>query len=545
MSAPADPSPPTAPLLPSRLPWLTWLERIASAAALIFAAGWFVILGRGHMHMVLAPGPQELNEPAAWYATWLIDNHRNPFDPGETPASAQFFGPLYNYVVLALRPALGVSYVDYEAHRLVNFFCIAGVLALIGSEMRRHGTSRAVTALALLAVYSLATNNIMTTARPDALGWLFFMIGVVVPARSEYRRWSVFVALGCALLGTQCKMYFGFAAFPALLATATRRSIREALALGVGFVCAIAALIYGLTKIYPLYFTETIFMQSRSVALNSAPEFLDRHTMMMFEHGWPFLVLLAFALATFLARIDWREVLASLRAKTLRLANLLPPTAVPIYAITFLVGALFVQEVMAINGGATFTYHIHLLFPFLCILVGAYAITPWRRIAALAALAVGLILTLERPWMPDSSPGYRELERRLSQYTHVLGLGTSIDILARQNKPVNNDGFTLYLPCVFDGGPYGRTPLIDQVEQQFAATVDSVRNDIAQERFEVVLTHDDRNPPYLDIDLLRAHYEYRESEVLDVPMRFAWDHIYFWYPKHPKPDAAKSPTTPP
>ncbi|MES1167040.1 MAG: hypothetical protein ABUL68_03480, partial [Pseudomonadota bacterium] len=272
-------------------------------AATGLALGWMLALAKGHFLMMMQPGPQELNEPAAWYGTWLLDQGRNPYTLKEIPGAAQFFDPFYNYVVLALKPVLGI---DYAAHRIVNLLCMLVTLWLVVSRMRRAGASRALAFLSAALLYWLFDNNIMITARPDALGLMLFMLGLLIPWERSYRPWPVAIGLGCAILAFHCKAYFALAGTGTLIGVAFHRSKGEALAMGAGFIAALLATIGICAHFYPLYYAEVFVMQSGSVMVNSNAEVLDRHTVMLVERAWPFLVLLSFAGAAFAARYDWK-----------------------------------------------------------------------------------------------------------------------------------------------------------------------------------------------------------------------------------------------
>ncbi len=498
-----------------------------NVAATGLAIGWMLALGKGHFIMMMQPGPQELNEPAAWYGTWLLDHGRNPYTLAEIPGAAQFFDPFYNYVVLALKPVLGL---DYPAHRIVNFICIVLTLWLVVTRMVRAGGSRALALLSAALLYWLFVNNIMITARPDCLGLLLFMLGLIVPWERGYRPWPVVIGLGCAILAFHCKAYFALAGTGTLIGVAFHRSKGEALAMGAGFFVALFATIGIFDHFFPLYYAEVFVMQSGSVQVNSNSEMLDRHTTMLVARGWPFLVLLSFAFARFAVRYDWRGNLAYARANWRSLRTPLTAQPLPVLGVVLLIHLVLIQLWMGRNGGATFTYHIHLLFPLMMLLLAAYASTPRSDLVAVVLLAVCVQANFDLPWTPNSAPAYDVLAKRLEPYHYVLGLASTTEILARQGKPVHNDGFSIFLPCAFGGGLFGRTASIDGLDRKYGESLNAIKEDVINRRVDVIMTHDDWS--YLcDMETIRANYEKHPDERLDLPMQFAWDNISFWYPK--------------
>ena len=498
-----------------------------SVAAIAFSIGWILALGQGHLVMMMQPGPQELNEPATWYGTWLLDQGRNPFTLKELPGAAQFFSPFYNYVILALKPILGI---DYPAHRIVNFICIVLILWLLGSRMRRLGTSWAVVVTSSALLYWMFSSNIMITARPDALGLLLFLVALVIPWERDYRPWPVVIGLVIAILAFHCKSYFGVAGAGVLVGVACYRSKGEALVMAAGFFLVLFVTIGLFMHFYPFYWAEVFVMTSGTLVGNSNNEMLDRHTIMMVERGWPYMLLLSFALGAFIVRYDWKTNLRYARTHWRNLRTPLTKQPLPVMGVLLLVHLFIVQRYMANNGGATFTYHIHLLFPLAMLMLAGWATTWPRSLIAVIFLVICGNYNFVVPWTPRSEPSYDLLARRLEPYKYVIGLGSTTDILARQGKTVHNDGFTVFLPYAFGGGAFGRSKATNALERNFSEMINTVRDDVANRRVDVILTHADWS--YVaEMGVIRANYERHPEDRMDLQMRFAWDNIEFWYPK--------------
>jgi hypothetical protein len=506
---------------------LRMLEHALNLAAIIIGAGWLLVLVRAHLAMVAQPGPQELNEPAAWYATWLLDQGRNPYTLAELPAATQFFGPLYNFVILALKPIFGL---DYIGHRLVNFLCIAGILWLLASRMRRAGTSLGVTLLSAALFYWLCVTNIMVMARPDALGLLLFTAGVIIPWERGFRRGPAILGLACAFLAFHCKAYFALAGVTVLLGVACHRSKREAFWLAAGYLLALAASVALLAEIYPYYLLETFVMQYGTVRINSNDLSLAEHTTQLVACGWPWLLLLGFALKDFILAYDWRTNLAFFGRNFLNPAAPLTIQPLPVLGIGLLLHVGLIQAVMGRNGGADFTYHVHLLFPFMLLLLAGWAVTLRRRLVAAAMLGLCVQTSLYRQNVPDSAPAYAQLEQKLASFRQVLGLGTTNDILARQGKRVYSDGFTIFFAGAFRDSPLAGREATRQLAQHCTEVAQGIADDVVNRRFDLILTTDDWCY-YCDMGKIRANYEMRDR--LDLCMPFTCDHIQFWYPRTP------------
>jgi hypothetical protein len=501
-------------------------ERIVNCAAIVLALAWLLVLARSHLTVIAQPGPQELNEPAAWYATWLLDHGRNPYAFNELPGAAQFFGPLYNYVVLALKPVLGI---DYTAHRLVNLLCMAGTIWLLVSRMVRAGTSIGVSLLAAALLYWLCVTNIMVTARPDALGMFLFVLGVVVAWERGFKRGPAILGLACALLAFHCKAYFALAGITVLLGVACHGSKREAFWLGTGFLVALVGSTALLAQICPAYFFEVYIAQYYTVMSNSSDECLAKHTIELLSIAWPCLVLLAFAAKDFLRDFDWKSNAASFKENLFRGGAPLTASPLPVLGIALMLHYALIHLSLGRNGGADFTYYLQLLFPFMFLILGGWATNWQRRLTSAVLMALCVQTNLHRPIAPDSAPDYAAIERKLASCDRVLGVGTTADILARQGQPVTSDGFTNYIQAGFRDSPWISPKTVHAIEERHGAMFRQVEDNVLNERYDIILTANGQSC-FCDLSKIRSRYVPREQRLVATP--FFIEIIQFWYPKH-------------
>jgi hypothetical protein len=199
--------------------------QLVNLAGIVIAIGWFLPLGLVHMRVITQPGPQEFNEPAIWQTTWLLDHGRNPYSAGELPGAAYCFDPLYNYVVIAFKPLLGL---DYSAHRMVNLIFLVLSLGVLVRLICKAGAGLGIALLSAVMYYWMCLDNIMITARPDLMGLFFFLLGMLVPWERGYTRWSTIFGLACALVAFHCKSYFAVAGCATLLGHFIVRNRKEA-----------------------------------------------------------------------------------------------------------------------------------------------------------------------------------------------------------------------------------------------------------------------------------------------------------------------------
>jgi len=507
-------------------------------AGAIVATGWLLALFFQHLQLVSRISPQEINEPGVWYATFLLDQGRNPYAVSELPGAAQFFPPLYNAAVLALKPLFGIG---YPAHRMLNLLCLAGVLWLLVTRMRRLGAGLGIALLSAALFHWMCLQNILVTARPDAPALLLALLAWLVPWERGYTRPSVAVALGCALLAFHGKAYFVLAALPALAGAGLTRSWREAAAWATGFAAALAASIAVLARLFPLYYVETFVMQKNSVAANSVDPFIHAmHTTLLFERAWPYLALLAVAaVAAWRRRGAWsRAAIGRWRGTPEAAAR--HDRALALLGATFLAAFALVYCYMGRNGGALFTYHLQLIFPPLFLLAAAVvARRPGLRAGFGAVLIVFVSTTLGLREVPDASPGYRRLEQLIAANDPVLdSLSPATELMATHGRPVHNNGFTLFLPFATMQDRPAWDPAARAIRAAYDRQVEEATRRVGRREYALILTNDEECY-FAPIELVRENYEI--AERVDLPMYFGFGTIEAWKPKRRTAAAVSTP----
>jgi hypothetical protein len=499
------------------------LGQLVNLAGIAIAAGWLLALLVPHLRVITQPGPVEYNEPAIWQCTYLLDHGRNPYTAQELPGAAYCFDPLYNYLMLALKPVIGI---DYTAHRFVNLLLLLGTLGLLVRAMRRAGAGLGIALLSVVAFYWMCLYNIMITARPDLLGLFFFLLGILGPWENGYSRRSTILGLVCALVAFHCKLYFILAGCATLLGHFLVRDKREACWLGVGFFAA-AGLSFALwCHFFPYYYIETVVVQRGGAALNSSNEVSAEHTVMLFNRGWPFLLLMVYGVGAWL----WRRQVAR---RAGRAAGGSDDRRFLALGAVFLIFLVLVYFYMGRNAGAYFTYHLHLLFPLMLVLA-AYAITgPWVRIGYGLLLAGFVMFRLTVPVVPDADAAYRRLEKLI--YTckgEVLGIASVTDIFERQGRRVLHNGNTMFIGFAFADDGINRDPMISVLGDHYNATIAEVERKVAAHEYAMVLTEFDA-PYFCKEELLKMHYD--KVEQVDYFTYFGHSPVRVWRPK-PKAD---------
>ena len=509
-----------------------WLELVASVvniAGIVIAVGWFLALFLAHVKMITQLGPQEYNEPAVYHMTWLIEHGRNPFELKELPAALNCFGPLYNYVVLAFKPLLGT---DYVAHRMVNLIFLVASLALLVRVMLRAGTGLGIALLSVVFYYWMGLDNIMITARPDLVGLFFFLLGLLVPWERNYTRGSTIFGLVCALIAIHCKLYFGLAGCATLMGYFMVRSKREACWMGVGFFGLLGLSMGICCLVYPYFYLETFTILRRIAVLNSHEDISITHTLMLFQNGWPFMLLMLYGVGVQL----WRRESARRHGRPAGTAEGL---RLQVLGASFLIFLMIVYFYMGWNAGAWFTYHLHLLFPLMFVLT-AYSLTrPWVKIGFGVLLAVFVLCSLKIPPVPESNSPYRKMEQLIYACRgEVLGIPAVTDIFLRQGRRVLHNGNTMYVGFAFADEGIARYPKVAALSNNYNAIGDEVVHKIKTREYLMVLTEFDE-PYFCTSELLKQNYD--KVDQIDYFTYFGHSPVRVWRPKPREEGGSNSP----
>ena len=510
-------------------------ERLVNLAGIVVAVGWLCVLFLPHAKMICQPGPQEYNEPATWYATFLLDHGRNPYTEAELPGSALGQGPFYNLVVLAFKPMFGT---DYAAHRMVNLVFLAASLWLLVGLMQRAGAGLGIALLSMTFYYWMCLNNIMISARADAPGLFFFLLGLFVPWENNYSRRSSVFGLVCALLSFQFKGYFAVAGCATLLGTFFVRSKREACWLGVAYFALLILSLAVTSLFFPYFFIETIIGQYEGAKVNAHDDISAMHTVMLFGRAWPYMLVMLLGFGAWL----WRRQADRRAGRTASESGQeawYADMRYRVLGVVFLIFLALVYFYMGHNAGAYFTYHLHLLFPLMFVLTALTMTRAWQRILFGLLLMAFVMFWLNNPGGPDSTVPYHRMEQLVNaSQGEVLGIPCTTDIFARTGRRVLHDGSSMFLGFCLADNRAARNPQAAAIVKMFDDVGREVERKVAAREYVLVLTEFD-NPMYCSEELLKKNYD--QVEQIDYYTYFGHSPVRVWRPKPRQPDAGPAP----
>lgn len=494
------------------------LEWIVSAVGFTAGAVWFVALLLAHMKIIVQPGPQEFNEPAIWHATWLLDHGRNPYTINELPGTAYCFGPLYNYVVMAFSPLLGIG---YPAHRMVVLVFLFGAMWIMFQSIRKAGAGAGIAMLAVVFYYWMSLNNIEITARPDSLGLFLFLLGMLVPWERGYTLGWTILGLLCAVVAYNCKSYFVLAGCATLLGHFLVRDRRQACWLGVGFFTLVGLTFAISCYLFPYLYIETVIVQRVAAVINSTDEISLMHSTMLVQRGWPFmLAMLAGVGGWFWGKRRPVRMDAAARREEMRFISI---------GLVFLIFLSIVYYYMGRHAGAYFTYHLHLLMPLMMVLA-AYALKArWQRIGFGVFLLFFCRAWVTVPEVDNSSIAFNRMERLIFEtHADVLGIASVTDVFERDNRHVMHNGNTMFMGFAFADNRAARDKKVEALALKFQEMEVEVKAKIEAKTYGLVLTEFDQ-PYFATPELLQKYYD--KVEQIDYFTYFGHSPVRVWRPK--------------
>lgn len=498
---------------------VAWLETAVSFAGVAIGSAMFIGLLLAHAKFIAQPGPQEYNEPAIWQATWLLDHGRNPYSIQELPSAAYCFGPLYNYVVIAFSPLLGL---DYSAHRMVSLIFLLGSMGVTFHAIRRAGGGLGFATLCVVFYYWMSLANIEITARPDTLGLFLFLLGLLVPWERRYSTGSTIFGLLCAVVAYNCKSYFALAGCATLLGHFLVRDRWRACWLGVGYFGLIGLTFAISCWLYPYYYYVTVLVQRVSARVNFRDDISEMHTTMLFERGWPFALMLLCGVGAWI----WRRQRSS--KSELGEATRREMPAINL-AVVFIIFLSLVYFYMGHHAGAFFTYHLHLLFPLMFVLAALAVKARWLRIGFNVLLIAFFLAWVKVPPVPDTSAQYREMEQLVNTcLREVLGIPAVTDVLERAGRPVLHNGNTMFVGFAFADNRAEWDPKVRPLAKRFNELDQEVDGKIRDRAYGLVLTEFDN--PYFSTDEVLAKY-YDKVGQIDYYTYFGHSPVRVWRPK--------------
>jgi hypothetical protein len=462
--------------------------------------------GALNARILTLPGPQEFHESVMPLTTGLILAGGRPYALANTPAVANIYGVVYNYLLVPPSAIWGPTFLVHRAGSLV--FLLAGA-AVLFSMLRRNGVGHALALGGAALYYLINATTYALAARPDTLGGALMLAAtwLVMPDKNQ-KPPSVAKMVSSAAVGILAfytKAYFllalPLAAAGLLMISGWKRAFLYtviAVALGLASVLVV-------NQIWPEYlfsiYTTHVYTENAIAGF-----FLSQLLDFVYLHAG-LLALAALMVAMWLQRRN--------QSTALPLGRRWRPTPAAMQLLVAVAAMLFI---LGTHSGAFRIYWVQMVTPFL-LLAGLGALAQaegWRKPAGLGLLALNAVILLtwaRPPWPQDSAPTWQAWQELTADRPwQLLPLGLLPDV-ARKDAPLAQDGQTIYFANV----ALDHLPPEDPAYQRVVKYLTDLQTAILARRFDV-LAGPNEFWNYVPKQLLLDHYEKR---MVTVPVYFS------------------------
>ncbi|MFZ4395741.1 MAG: hypothetical protein ACOYOU_08965, partial [Kiritimatiellia bacterium] len=231
-----------------------WGEKYLYFAAWAGIASFGLFALAHYIYWIVNPFPNEFREGVSLDIVNLLIRGINPFSPEAPPSFFYMYGFLNAWLIAGLGWLVDDN--SYVLHRLISVTCTVASGVLIAWEVRRQTRSRVLTLLAFLLMLVTSRVNNEASARPDQLGLLVTVAGLVVANRVK-RLWGVFLLAILVVVAFYAKQYFLILGVEIFVYLAVVNRIR-ALWFGVMSGLVLVGSLVLVNKVYPDYFAMTV-----------------------------------------------------------------------------------------------------------------------------------------------------------------------------------------------------------------------------------------------------------------------------------------------
>lgn len=457
---------------------------------------------------IVNPHFSEFREGHTFSSTYLLLKGVRPFTLETYPEYYNSYGILFNLVAAPFALLFGNTLI---LHRILNEVFFTGALAFLALYRRswRFTFTHLIILVAAWGLLNYGTNN---SVRPDGLGVFLYTVCIFLPLRRGFDVPGMLIAMGCALLAFYTKVYFvgcWYLLSVALLVT----NWKKCLLYNLVFHALLALSCVVVTRVFPLYFYETVFAYSTSAGNNGS----GMGNALLYsakQFGRFFLGVLPFLLLAF---VPFRKDF--FREQRLTFLMLIPCALVLFYPL----GA---------NDGAFVTYHTHLMLPLLVplALAGVRKESPHHLLLVAAMLCIifqnhALRFTHNIPQCSPDAAKWEKIENEVANARHVLNSDCISYLLMRQDKPLVTDGVSDfvfgYRPSPVTQALFGRDEQLAEKKEQYA---DRIRTGIREKQFDLIILS--------NLDSVLRHFPdadmsgYRLIETIDIKQR-SLPHLQF------------------
>ncbi len=412
---------------------------------------------RSHLKFINYPYQVEYREGAALAVTGLYIKGENPYDIKFQPEHTYNYGFLY-----PLTTSMFAAYAgnNLAVHRAVTYGFILLTCIVLFFTLRRSGVNviLSFTASAILH-QTLLYYGLSSIARPEGLGILLYVMGIILPWRFNFSFASCIASIILGILGYLAKPYYAFVIPVIFLYMFLFVNKKRAIIYGLISAVLFAVMVILVNAKYETFFNNTFFVHTNYSDYN-------------FKYMLSQLILycrvnaVILCIAIFSASISavvflkshtdfnsllrrWREKLGQVNFITLD-APVFKVNRDLLFIFVFITSAAaFVVYLGGNTGSDNAAYLFHLSSPFL-ILATLKSAEKIRSFSFSIVLVLLLIIALLTQFKPKMS-GYvkqmsnnKRAEELIAGKKNILNSAETVSIIIDHNMKLYNSGHTEY-----------------------------------------------------------------------------------------------------
>jgi hypothetical protein len=491
---------------------------------------------RSHLNTINYPYQLEYREGAVLAVTDLYVKNENPYDIKFQPQYTYNYGFLYPLTTSFFARYYGNS---LAVHRWVSYACILMTCLLVFFSLIHLKVNTVLSfAAAVILHQSLIYNGLTSIARPEGLGILLYVTGILLVWRFKFSTISLIACVVTGIFGYLTKPYYSFAIPAIILYLFLFISKKKAVMFAVMSLLLIIVMIFIVNMSYDTFFNNTFF-----VHLNYS-DFNMRHMLsqviLYVKINAVLLIVISLSAAillsgysnsrngnTFVIKNFW------LKLKEAKFQKWNEPIfktdADMLFGFVMILSVtIFVFYLGGNTGSDNAAYLFHLSFPFL--ILTAFQLANKVRSYAFD-ITIVLIFTLGVQFKPRSFKYTKQIEKSrkiediISGKENILNSAETVSIIIDQEKKLYNSGHTEY----FQNGQSELSGFLGMTENTLMRNTEfknEISNKIALKEFDLILVSETISSfeEFIDRTILTRNYGI--SDTLSGPL----SKIEVWLP---------------
>ncbi len=214
---------------------------------------------KSHLNKIKYPYQLEFREGAVLAETEHYTNGENPYDLKYQPQHTYDYGFIYPLSVSFF--SRFVSGNSLALHRWVTYGCILLTCLIVFAVLIRMKVNFIFSLTAAVLLHqSLVYQGLTSIARPEGLGIMFFVAGIVIPWRFNFSLISCALSIIAGLLAYFTKPYYAFVLPVIFIYLMIFVSKKKALLYGIVAAIVFLFTVILVNSVYPTFFNNTFFV---------------------------------------------------------------------------------------------------------------------------------------------------------------------------------------------------------------------------------------------------------------------------------------------